>query len=291
MSELSLRKNLLGFEVQYGEDRPLALYRAREELPRTDSPKPCFAPIYTPSGTLVTEYRPADHTWHTGLYFGWVHANDANLWGGPWYIPETKQYEHVDNSHGIQQHDAFTQLSADEGVAISETLSWLDTDDAPLATEERTYRIESVAGGTRWRIATQIQPATERLILGASRAARYSGLELRMGPPFAEASHYDSEGRIGHEAIMRQRARWVAASGASGGCLAMMDHPTNPRHPVQWFTRKNLLGAGLLMQGDLEIFQGQSLDLTYAFFVLDADPGPDAWEAHYQTFCSRVGNA
>ena len=104
MAKLTLQKNMLGFEI-HQDDRPLTLYRATEELPRTDSPKPCFAPIYTPSGTLVTEYRPADHTWHTGLYFGWVHANEANLWGGPWYLPETKKYEYVENSHGVQRHD------------------------------------------------------------------------------------------------------------------------------------------------------------------------------------------
>ena len=81
MNELSLKENGLGFEIVDG-DRMTAFYRAVEELPRTESPKPCFAPIYTPSGGLVTEYRPADHAWHTGLYFGWVHVNDANLGAG-----------------------------------------------------------------------------------------------------------------------------------------------------------------------------------------------------------------
>ena len=77
---LVLRETMLGFDLVDGST-PLAVYRAREHLPRTDSPKPCFAPIYTASGHLVTEYRPADHTWHTGMFYGWVHANDANLKG------------------------------------------------------------------------------------------------------------------------------------------------------------------------------------------------------------------
>ena len=71
MPYLSLRENCLGFELHDGE-RLVALHRAREELARSESPKPCFAPIHTRSGVLVTEYRPADHLWHTGLYFGWV---------------------------------------------------------------------------------------------------------------------------------------------------------------------------------------------------------------------------
>ncbi len=284
MDKLTLNKNILGFEVLYDDRAPLTLYRVAEELPRTDSPKPCFAPIYTPNGTLVTEYRPADHTWHTGLYFGWVHANDANLWGGPWYVPEKNTYEYVANTHGAQRHDDFLRVESGDAIRVEEALSWLAADDTVFARETRTYRIERIEGGTRWRIDTHIEPTGDALVLGASRAARYSGLELRMGPPFADAFHYDSEGRQQHEHIMGQRARWVVARGAAGGCVAMMDHPDNPRYPVTWFVRKNLLGAGLLMEGDLEIARGQTLDLSYAFFVLDADPGPARWERHFEAF-------
>ena len=109
MCAFELRENALGVEI-HADDQLLALYRATEELPRSESPKPCFAPLYTLSGQLVTEYRPPDHAWHTGLFFGWVHVNDANLWGGRWYLPETKKYEDVADSHGVQQHDGFTAL-------------------------------------------------------------------------------------------------------------------------------------------------------------------------------------
>ena len=107
-----------------------------------------------------------------------------------------------------------------------------------------------------------------------------------MGPPFADAEHYCSEGRQGHEKIMKQHARWVGARGATGGFVAMMDHPSNPRHPVTWFTRKNLLGAGLLMEKDLVVACSQTLGLRYAFFVLDADPGAEQVEAFYTDFAS-----
>ena len=115
MSGLRLVENCLGFEV-CDQGRLIALYRAREELPRMESPKPCFAPIFTPSGMLVTEYKPVDHVWHTGLYFGWVHVNEANLWGGPWYVPEKGQYEYVEHSHGVQRHDEFLRAAARSDV-------------------------------------------------------------------------------------------------------------------------------------------------------------------------------
>jgi len=282
---VELRENCLGFELRDGE-RLVALYRACEELPRSESPKPCFAPIYTPSGGLVTEYRPADHPWHTGLYFGWVHANGANLWGGPWYLPEKDRYEMVEGSHGVQRHLDFVGERVEAGeVSIREKLEWLDPQDRVMAEELRTYTFrKQEAPGYLWTIETRIQPMGGPLVLGASRAARYSGLELRLGPPFADAQHRDSEGREGHEQLMGQRARWVSAAGASGGGVVMMDQPGNPRHPTPWFVRRNLLGVGLLMEGDLTVKEGEELALRYGFVLLDQAPSAATAEAIYRDF-------
>lgn len=293
MSALSLQHNCLGFEVHDGY-RLVTLCRAREELAREESPKPCFAPIYTPSGKLVTEYRPKDHLWHTGLYYGWVHVNDSNLWGGPWYIRKEDggedKYVLQEGTHGVQRHDAFEDERVDEaGVAITEKVTWLDSSDAAMAVETKRSRMAKLDGlaGYGWRIESDIAPAVDNLTMAASRAARYSGLELRMGPPFAEAAHRCSEGRKGHEAIMGARARWVCAVGGSGGAVVMMDHPTNPRHPVTWFTRKNLLGAGLLMSGDMEIAKGDVLALKYGFYILDQDPTNEQIEGLYGEFAAE----
>jgi methane monooxygenase PmoA-like len=288
METLRLNPNALGYEVWAGEHL-VTLYRAAEELPRNESPKPCFAPIYTPNGDLVTEYRPADHQWHTGLFFGWVHVNDANLWGGPWYVPERGAYEPVEHTHGIQRHEAFSRLGSDaDTVVAEERLTWLDADDQPMAEEIRTCHIRLLAEPCAyvWDIRTTIRPSGERLTLGASRAARYSGLILRLGPLFSGAEHWCSERRQGHEAIMGQRARWVAANGAAGGSVVMMDHPANPRHPVTWFTRSHLLGAGMLMEGDLELVRGASLELRYALLVLAMPPRREQVEALYSDFAA-----
>ncbi|MCC7263754.1 MAG: PmoA family protein [Candidatus Latescibacteria bacterium] len=287
MIELGLHENCLGFELHDG-DRLVTLYRAREELPRSESPKPCFAPIYTPSGGLVTEYRPADHAWHTGLYFGWVHANQANLWGGPWYLPEKGKYEMVEHSHGVQRHLDFAEKQVKDGrVSIQEKLEWLDARDEAIAREQRSYTFRKLEEpGYLWTIETRIRPTGAVLVLGASRAAKYSGLELRLGPPFADAQHRSSEGLEGHENIMGQQARWVSAAGAAGGAVVMMDHPDNPRHPTPWFTRRNLLGAGLLMGGDLEVPQGEELVLRYGFAVLDQAPSAGVVEELYAEFIS-----
>ena len=286
MSSLTLKHNCLGFEV-HDRDQLVTLCRVSEELSRDESPKPCFAPIYTPSGTLVTEYRPKDHLWHTGLYYGWVHVNDSNLWGGPWFIPEEGKYVLEPGTHGIQRHDAFeNEQVTPQGISLTERVTWLDSADRPMVNEQRRIHIRKLSDplGYAWRIESDLAPAVSTVTMQASKAARYSGLELRMGPPFADASHRCSEARRGHESIMGQRARWVCAAGASGGAVVMMDHPSNPRHPVTWFTRKNLLGAGLLMSGPLELKQPQVLTLRYGFVVLDRDPEDSEIECLYAEF-------
>ena len=291
MCALRLQFTALGYDL-YDDNRCVTVYRASEILPRTESPKPCFAPIFTPAGKLITEYRPADHLWHTGLYFGWVHVNDANLWGGAWYLPETGKYEQVENSHGLQRHDAFPAArSTGEEATVTETLTWLDQEDRPMVHETRCYVFTKwkEPAGYLWQIDVQLTPIVPEVRMGASKAARYSGLVLRMGPPFSDATHRSSEGLDGHEAIMGQRARWVSADGASGGQVVMMDHPANPRHPISWFTRRNLLGAGLLMDGPLTLTPEAGLRLRYGFGVFDDPLGSAATEALYQSYVDRVG--
>ena len=279
-----------GFEV-YAERQLLGRYNAATgHLPREESPKPCFHPVYTPSGGLISEYRPDDHTWHTGLYFGWVHVNDTNFWGGSWYLPEQGKYVPVPDSHGIQRHDAFTSvLNLENGVAIEERLTWLDRGDHPVIRESRRFDFleTPAARGCLWLIDSVMTPIAGAVTLGASRAARYSGMVLRMGPPFADAFHTSGSGSGGHESIMRTRDRWVAAAGASGGMVVMMDHPGNLRHPVHWFTRRNLLGTGPLMEEDLFLDASDRLHLRYGFLVLDDVLDQKEIEDLYRTYLAE----
>jgi len=161
---------------------------------------------------------------------------------------------------------------------VTEVLTWRNGKDAVLATEERRFHFQPLPDrrGSFWTIRSAIRPAGAPPALRASRAARYRRLELRLGPPFSDARHRTDTGLRGHEAIMGKSARWCCAVGAGGGAVVMLDHPANPRHPTTWFTRRNLLGAGLLMSGDLTVAEGEVLNLHYGFAVLDDDP-PDAW--------------
>ncbi len=288
MGKLEVKTNCLGFEL-YDDGRLVTLYRALEEIDREESPKPCFAPIYTPRGRLITAYRPKDHLWHTGLYYGWVHVNDSNLWGGAWYLPEKGEYVPVPGTHGRQVHVAFDEIScAGSEARVVETVQWQNSSDQTIATEKRSLEFQSLTDrpGTMWRITSAISPEGKALEMASSRASLYSGLELRMGPPFAEAAHRTSEGVRGHENIMKSKARWCCGVGACGGAVVMMDHPSNPRHPTNWFVRASWMGAALLMEGDMTVPLGKTLTLRYGLMVLDADPRDEFIESQFEVFAT-----
>ena len=86
---------------------------------------------------------------------------------------------------------------------------------------------------------------------------------------------------------MRTRDRWVGAAGARGGMVVLMDHPRNLRHPVPWFTRRNLLGTGPLMEEDLTLRPSDALHLRYGFLVLDDVPGAGVIEDLYRSYVAE----
>ena len=67
----------------------------------------------------------------------------------------------------------------------------------------------------------------------------------------------------------------------------MMDHPHNPGYPGSWFTRKNLLGSGFLMDGDLVLSQSETLHLRYGFLVVDNVLDENSIGHLYQTYLNE----
>src|SRR5437764_1304362 len=42
--------------------------------------KTFFEPLSVPGGPDLTNYKPADHPWHYGLWFSWKYINHVNYW-------------------------------------------------------------------------------------------------------------------------------------------------------------------------------------------------------------------
>ena len=51
-----------------------------ELVVKTPEGKPYIHPVALPNGRVISELRPRDHRWHTGLWFSWKFINGVNYW-------------------------------------------------------------------------------------------------------------------------------------------------------------------------------------------------------------------
>lgn len=113
-------------------------------------------------------------------------------------------------------------------------------------------------------------PALEK-----QRYAQRHGQLFDFRPPdkfvrMANSNGLENEDRRG------ARARWCDFSGpldgGSHGGVALLDHPSNPRHPTAWHNWNNMMiMASLTFHDPLLLRKGQELDLFYRVFVHSGD--------------------
>ncbi|MBQ4142146.1 MAG: PmoA family protein [Thermoguttaceae bacterium] len=51
-----------------------------EQVIKTPEGKPYIHPVTLPNGHVISDLRPKDHPWHTGLWFSWKFINGVNYW-------------------------------------------------------------------------------------------------------------------------------------------------------------------------------------------------------------------
>lgn len=203
--------------------------------------KPFLHPLRTASGAIVTRRWPVeqktgeveDHTWQRGLW--WTHGdvNGVDYWRelGPAKTgrlvlrakPRTKanRLEAVCDfiAPGGKRHGSVLQQFA---FVAKDGIIWIDV--------TATVRADAGLGIT--------MGDTEEGSLGA-----------RFSDDFREdrgAVLLNSEGLQGTKAIWGKRAKWVDYSTVRDGKrigVAILDHPSNPRHPTYWHARGYGLNA------------------------------------------------
>jgi hypothetical protein len=101
----------------------------------------------------------------------------------------------------------------------------------------------------------------------------------------------NSEGGIDEAGCFRKPARWVDYSGpitrtASEG-VTLMDHPTNPHHPVAFHVRNDgWMGAALTFDGAIVVKLGQPLRVRYGLYVHAGIPAPAQIEQRWAEFAN-----
>jgi hypothetical protein len=281
---------------EYGESvrvhwgaAPLLRYVYMPWEAQRESPRPYFHPVRTLAGSLVSLYRPHDHVWHKGIALSMPNVGPANFWGGATFVRD-QGYVQLPNN-GSMRHVRFEDLQSDEaGVRVEEDLEWVTEDGQTWFSERRSFAVAVNPEAGAWTLVfvaritnliDEVIPFGSPTTAGRDNAG-YGGLFWRGPRSFTEGTVY-APGTTGGDELMGLRAPWMAFTGHHDGhgrasTLVMVDAPSNPGHPNQWFVRETpfaCLGSAPFFSEEVPVAPRETLTLRYATVIADGDPGPD----------------
>jgi len=237
-------------------------------------------PVPMPKG-----YLNADHVWHRGLWWSWKYINKINFW--------------EKNHSGTDPVEVAVSHQPDGSARITLALDYHLKDQAPLVREKRVIRISAPGETGNYEIdwdATFTNPGEKDVVFNKNS---YGGFAYRGAAEFSnnkKKSHpawtfLDAEGR--KNGSNNKRLPWVAFAGkAQNGrdaCIAILDHPANPRHPSWWQTRNNYpyLNPALTCKEDYVLKPGATLKLRYRVLVREGEATTQSIQKAWSDFSQQ----
>lgn len=229
-------------------------------------------------------YAKSDHVWHKGLWWSWKGINGINFWEG--------------NQQGTDPNAVSVTCNDDGSAVVEMTVTYHLPKAAPLAVERRRVEVSAPdATGSyliRWR-ATFTSGGCDKVLFNRNH---YGGLAMRLAAEFAgdptkdpNAWRFVLSAETPADGKKKPAGnRWVAYAGkAQNGkptCVAMFDHPANPRYPTRWALRTQYpyFNPCFIAPGDFTLKAGEALTLQYGIWVhagkADAAAIEKAWKAY-----------
>jgi len=227
-------------------------------------------------------YPKSDHVWHKALWWSWKGINGVNFW--------------EQNQQGSEPVAVKPTLNADGSARIEMTVSYHLPDKPPTVTEKRVIDVSAPDKAGSYLITWQATFAPAGAEPVTFNRNGYGGLAIRMAREFCGgvAKGIDAWTFIKSVEPAEKRGRgnrWMAYTGkAQNGravCIAMFDHPDNPRYPTQWATRTQypyLNPAFTAASQDYILQPGKTLKLTYAIGIQAVPADTKALERAWKTF-------
>ncbi|CAN5865856.1 hypothetical protein BH24ACT3_BH24ACT3_03180 [soil metagenome] len=238
--------------------------------------RPFVHPVTTPAGHVLTRNAPDDHPWHHALWFTIKFVNEENFW------EEMAPY-------GVLRHTAPPVVTEAEGhTTVAGPLAWTRPDrETVIIDEERTLSHcplddDAYALDLRTVLTPRADVRLDRTPY--TTWGGYGGLSLRGRADWIDTT-LRIAGGVSTDKLRGERASWCDLTGRPDGAstaagIAMLDHPSNPRHPVPWYgtTRapnygdegwSNFLNAAFLWEEGLDLAAGDALGFTYRVIVHD----------------------
>jgi hypothetical protein len=258
--------------------------------------KPFLYPIRTASGIVVSrgwpvEPRPGeeqDHAWHRGFWWGHGDINGEDFWR-----------EKPDKSTSRLVLDGKPVTSGD---ALEVKLAMITPKGKRLGTVAHRYAF-------RIDVTNLLIDTTITISADGGEALRFGdtddgGFAFRLSDEFRQdrgARLVNSDGLTGTEQIWGKPAKWVDYSAPIGdkfAGVAILDHPTNLRHPTRWHARGYSLNSANPFalasftrdkknDGSYTLPSGQQLRFRYLVVVHEGELSRNRMEQYFKSFVAR----
>lgn len=277
--------------------------------------RPVMYPVIGPHGIGMTRNFPMqknvageqqDHPWHTSLWFGHWPVNGTNFFTLP---PDAGRIE----------HDRVVELRSGKDCARAVVTShWVAPEGETVLTDTRVLKFQLLdeVRAIDWDITLHASHGDVTIgdaDRGTMAIRTHPNLRLANNPSegvtTANGRAVNSEGvtadataGIDGGPVWGKRARWIDYWGQIEGKtvgIAILDHPTNPRHPTHWMARGyGYIGAcpfGLnsfegkpLGTGDMKIPAGTSVSFRYRFLFHKGTAREARVEDHWTRFAAEA---
>lgn len=260
--------------------------------------RPYFYPVKAADGVEITSdqslFNPKEHPHHRSLWVAQGAVNGLDHWA----------HAKTGATQPEQRHVKFEKVGGD---TIAEELTWDGADGKPMLAEQRTWKFFAWPDGTRGIDLTSTYTAVAGTVtFGDTKEA---GLcSIRLNDAISKTSTITQAGGVVSKSIKEEKnvwgkkADWCDLSGKIDGKdygAAILDHPSNPRHPGNWHVRHyGLLAANIFglhdfdpkgvekRAGDFKIEPKQPVTFKYRVVIHAGDADAAKLKEKYAEFAA-----
>lgn len=250
-----------------------------------------FMRIGLPDGTEMTrpwpfkkDYPKPDHVWHKALWWSWKYIDGINFWEKhqTGTVPVKVQSTRHENGQAVICLNIAYQLPG----------------QTPLVKEKRTINVSPMDdSGTYlidWR--AEFSPGGKKDVVFNKNS--YGGFSIRMAAEYCGDKKRGIPGWVFFDNLERKqsngkKANWVAyrgkAQNGQDACIALFDHPGNPRFPTLWQTRTQYpyMNPSFTCKEDYTLKAGETLTLRYGVLVYNGQADHGRIEVAWKKFAAR----
>ena len=272
-----------------------------------DTAKPYLHPLRAASGKIVTRGYPMenvpgeshDHPHHRGLWFSHGDVNGYDFWSN-------EPSQHGGNNARIALSGIPKVTGGKDSGTIDAVFAWVDPKGNKLLTESRKMTFYAEPGKRTIDFDITLTPAVQ-VKFGDTKEGTFA---IRLAAALEESTSQsltspkrtglmvDSEGRRGEPQVWGHSASWVDYFGEIDGeklGIAILDHPSNPRHPTYWHSRSyglfaaNIFGLHDFLNdksanGSLTLEPGRAIHFRYRVIIHSGDYESAAIGGEYANF-------